>query len=97
MDEFREGYKAGQKDGEAPYRAIALRHRDTIKRLKAEMEAMRQQHHKDLARAARVARARMGMKMAWQEHVRWRDASIGVASYIDYTISTAGTGDEADT
>ena len=58
MDEFRDGYKAGRKDGEEQYRAVALRHRDTIKRLKAEMEAMRKQHHKDLARAAAVARAR---------------------------------------
>lgn len=40
------------------YRVVALRHRDTIKRLKAEMEAMRKQHHKDLARAAAVARER---------------------------------------
>lgn len=76
------------------YRVIALRHRDTIKRLKAEMEAMRKQHHKDLARAAAVARARMGMAMAWKEHQRWRDASIGVANYIEATISTDGTGDE---
>ncbi len=94
MDEFRDGYKAGRKDGEEQYRAIALRHRDTIKRLKAEMEAMRKQHHKDLARAAAVARARMGIAMALKEHQRWRDASIGVAGYIDHVVCTNGTGDE---
>lgn len=58
MDEYGKGYDAGHNAGAAQYRAIALRHRDTIKRLKAEIEAMRQQHHEDMARAAKVARER---------------------------------------
>jgi len=76
------------------YRKKAAKYLAEIRRLEAEIEAMRQQHHKDLARAAAVARARMGIAMALKEHQRWRDASIGVAGYIDHVVCTNGTGDE---
>lgn len=71
------------------YREIALRHRDTIKRLKAEMEAMRKQHHEDLARAAKVARER--------EYRKWlRTPPIQpVSATYRFTVTTDGTGDEA--
>ena len=57
-DEYAIAYNAGWNAGAALYRTIAIRHRNTIKRLKAEIEAMRQQHHEDMARAAKVARER---------------------------------------
>lgn len=40
------------------YRTKAAKYLAEIRRLEAEIEAMRQQHHKDLARAAKVARER---------------------------------------
>lgn len=62
-DEYAIAYNAGWNAGAALYRTIAIRHRNTIKRLKDEMEAMRKANQKELARAARKARDRMALRL----------------------------------
>ena len=73
------------------YKEICLRHRDTIKRLKAEMEAMRKQHHKDLARAAHVARVR-----EYRKALLTPPTFQPAAPAYEVIITTDGTGNEAD-